>query len=195
MIDFTPVREKLTTWPDFAGQFSRPQLIDEINQLTDTILEFISLCSDPDVTFVPDDPDAHDPFAENPEDDDLAWTLGHVIAHITASNEESAFIGAELARGVAVEFRRSRYEVDWESIITVAQARQRLEESRRMVLASLDVWPDEPHLTNYYTTPSGLMVTPVMRTLFAFNHSSSHIPQIQEIIRQSCAARERTRKQ
>ena len=189
MIDFTPVREKTVLWPEFAARYSKQDLIDEINQLTDTILEITATCTDSDVVFRPEDPEAHDPFAENPEDEDFAWNLGHIVAHITASDEESAFIGAELARGVPVEPRRSRYEVAWESITTIQQARHRLEESRRMVLASLDLWPDQPHLDNHYVTQSGLKVTPVLRVLFGLNHASSHLDQIKEIIRQSCAAR------
>jgi hypothetical protein len=41
----------------------------------------------------------------------LPWTLGHVIVHITASAEESAFLAAELARGVHRRTGRSRFEV------------------------------------------------------------------------------------
>lgn len=187
MIDFTPIRQKDITWPEFAAQFDRQALADEINYLTDTILEMISRCGDPEVGFLPYDPDAHDPYAENPEDENIGWTLGHVIAHLTASNEESAFLSAELARGVEIDMRRSRYEVDWQQITTIAQARHRLEESRHMVLASLELWPDEPHLDNYYETKSGIPVNPQVRMLFGLNHADSHLPQIAEIIRQACA--------
>ena len=189
MIDFTPVREKSMTWPEFAAQFDKQDLVDEINQVTDFILEKISGCTDTDVVFEPVDPEAHDPFAENPEDEDLGWNLGHVIAHLTASNEESAFLGAELARGVEYELRRSRYEVPWEGITTKTQVRHRLEESRRMVLACLELWPDEPHLDNHYETRSGVKVNPVVRMLFGLNHADGHLEQIDGIIQQSCAAR------
>ncbi|MEN8240895.1 MAG: DinB family protein [Chloroflexota bacterium] len=189
MIDFTPVQEKQIPWPEFAARLNRQDLIDEVNQLTDTILEILVECSDFAVAFAPHDPEAHDPYAENPEDEDLGWGLGHLIAHITASNEESAFMGAELARGVEVEPRRSRFEIDWEAITTLEQARHRLQESRRMVLASLDVWPDEPHLQNAYKTRSGLEVTPMVRVLFGFSHASSHLAQIEEVIRQAKEAK------
>ena len=52
---------------------------------------------------------------------------------------------ADLARGVAFH-GRSRSEVPWETVTTIAQCRARLEESRRMRLASLDMWPDQPYL-------------------------------------------------
>ena len=175
------------------GQSSPPglkqDLIDEINQLTDTILEILVECSDFAVAFAPHDPEAHDPYAEDPEDEDLGWGLGHLIAHITASNEEFAFIGAELARGVEVEPRRSRFEVDWEQITTIEQARHRLQESRRMVLACLDIWPDEPHLDNFYPAHSGMEIKPVLRLLLGLNHASGHLAQIDEVIRQAKAAK------
>jgi hypothetical protein len=190
MIDFTALREKKMDWSEFAAQFSKEDLVHEINELTDKILEIISRCSDFDVSFEPHDPDAHDPYAEDPEDEDLGWNLGHVIVHLTASNEESAFLGAEMARGVEYDQRRSRYELAWQEITTVAQVIRRLEESRRMVLGSLEMWPDEAHLDNYYETRSGLRVNPIMRVLFGFNHADGHLGQIEEIIRQACAARE-----
>ncbi len=56
----------------------------------------------------------------------LAWTLGHVIVHLTASAEEAAFLGAELARGVEPH-GRSRYEVPWRTLVTIEGARARLQ--------------------------------------------------------------------
>lgn len=187
MIDYTPAREKQIPWPEFAAQFSKQDLVKEINHLTNTVLELIADCTDADVVFAPHDPEADDPYAENPEDEDLSWNLGHVIAHITASNEEAAFIGAELARGVRTEMRRSRVEIDWESITTIEQVRRRLEESRRMVLGGLEMWPDEPHLDNHYQTRRGLIITPPVRTLFGFSHAETHLGQIEEIVRQAKA--------
>lgn len=187
MIDYTPAREKQISWPEFASQFSKQDLIDEINWLTDTILEIIAECRDADVVFAPHDPDAHDPYAANPEDEDLGWNLGHVVAHLSASNEEAAFIGAELARGIRMGMRRSRYEVAWESITSIEQVRRRLNESRRMVLGALDMWPDHPHLENSYQTRKGLIITPMVRVLFGFSHAETHLDQIREIVRQAKA--------
>jgi hypothetical protein len=71
---------------------------------------------------------------------------------------------------------------------TIEQCRHRLEDSRRMLLASLEMWPDSPHLDNYYASQNGLKVTPVMRFLFGQNHAVSHLDQINEVLRQAQAA-------
>lgn len=188
MIDFSPIHDKELNWQEFSEGFTKQDLIDQTNRLTDTILEIIAGCTDKNVVFQPVDPDAHDPYSDNLVEEDLAWTLGHVIVHITASNEESAFLAAELARGVEVEPRRSRVEVPWEAITTIQQCRQRLEESRRMLLGSLEMWPDAPDLENYYQTKSGLKVTPRIRFLFGQSHADGHVEQIEEIVRQAKAA-------
>jgi hypothetical protein len=187
MIDFTPILEKKVKWPEFAAKFTKQDLIDHTNEFTDKLLEMMAPCSDADVVFQPEDPDAHDPFAEDIEDVTLGWNLGHVIVHVTASCQESAFIAAELARGVEVEPRRSRWEVPWETVKTVRQCRGYLEENRRMLLASLEMWPDEPHLENYYETKSGMKITAIMRFLFGQNHADSHLEQIEKIVKQAHA--------
>ncbi|GCE46225.1 hypothetical protein [Thermosporothrix hazakensis] len=64
---------------------------------------------------------------------------------MTASAEEYASVAAELARGVPFH-GRPRYEMPWRQITTVAACRAKLVESRRMQLASLEMWPDQPHL-------------------------------------------------
>lgn len=97
------------------------------------------------MTFIPVDPQAHDSAATNAEEMGIAWTLGHIIAHMTAGAEESAALAAELARGVPFH-GRSRYEVPWQTVTTMQQCRSRLEESRRMRLASLGMWPERPDL-------------------------------------------------
>ncbi len=107
-----------------------------------------------DVIFVPDDPPPTTRSPRTSTEVGLAWTLGHVIVHLTASAEEAAFLGAELARGVEPH-GRSRYEVAWPTLITIEAARARLLESERMILASLDTWPDEPHLDVVFTTAKG----------------------------------------
>jgi hypothetical protein len=131
------------------------------------------------------DPEAHDPYAEREEDVDLAWNLGHVIVHITASSEESAALAAEMARGV--EFHgRSRSEVPWQEVKTLRQCHQRLDESRRMRLASLDMWPDEPHLDSEYETwTDGPVVNAVGRFVLGLMHADSHLDQIAEIVQQA----------
>ena len=189
MLNFEAVREEKITYAELVADLTPDDLRDLTNEMVDTILDLIVDCVDADVVFVPDDPDAHDPYAENPEDVDLAWTLGHVIVHTTASAEESAALAAELARGV--EFHgRSRYETPWQTVTTIAQCRQRLEESRRMRLASLEMWPDEPHMdTLYESLSSAPPVNAIGRFVYGLLHADSHLGHIAEIIRQSQAAR------
>ncbi len=189
MIDFTPLREKKQTIAELVAEVTPAQLREHSNESIDKVLNIIADCTDADVVFQPADPKANDTFAADTSEANLAWTLGHVLVHITAGSEENAFLAAELARGVA-EHGRSRYETPWETVTTIAQCRQRLEESRRMRLASLELWPDEPHLEN--TVELGFLVgpiNPVARFLIGLLHEGSHYDQIAEIVRQAQAVR------
>ena len=158
--------------------------------MIDAMFTLIAGCTDADVTFVPDDPEAEDTFASDPDEAHLAWTLGHVIVHATASSEEAAFLAAELARGVPVREGRSRYEVPWPTVTTIEQCRVRLEESRRMRTASLEMWPDPPHLANTFKSWSGdQSYNAIVRFVFGLRHDDSHLGQIAEIVRQARAVR------
>jgi hypothetical protein len=119
----------------------------------------------------------------------MAWTLNHVSLHITASSEEAAARGASLARGVRV-FWRDRYEPHWDTITTTAQLVQRLEESRRMRLAYLDTWPDDPQLDVVYAPNERSVayfgeMNAVGMTLSGPRHEADHFEQMAEIIRQA----------
>jgi len=190
MLDFTPVRERKTSLREMTQDLTRDDLINLTNEMVDTILEMIDDASDADVVFQPSDPRANDPAAATSEEVNMPWTLGHVIVHTTASSEESAFLAAELARGVE-NHGRSRYEVHWTGVKTIEQCRQRLEESRRMRLASLDLWPDPPHLENEYqpmkTAP--FKHNAISRFVSGLSHDDSHLDQIEDILRQAKAAR------
>ncbi len=190
MLDFTPVRNKEITYAELCEGLTVDDLRGLTNEMIDRQLALIAGCTDDDVVFVPEDPEAHDAYAENPDEEGLAWTLGHVIVHTTASSEESAFLAAEMARGVPYEPRRSRWEVPWQTVKTIQQCRHRLEESRRMRLASLDMWPDTPHLENTYTTRRGTVVNPIVQFVFGLSHDDSHLAQIENIVRQARQARE-----
>jgi hypothetical protein len=189
MLDFTPVRNKEMTYTELVKGLAAGDLHRLTVDMFDRIFSLISGCEDSDVVFVPQDPDAHDPYASNEAETDLAWTLGHVIVHITASSEESAFLSAELARGVSRRRARTRFEVGWNTITTMADIRHRLNESRRMQLACLDVWPDDPHLENGYESHFGMWVNPVVQFVFGMSHADSHLAQIKEIVRQAKTAR------
>ncbi len=190
MIDFTPIIEQKINWTRFAKPFTKQDLIEQTNWLYDHILNLIVDAADEDVIFTPTDPEAHDPYAIDAADEHISWNLGHVIVHLTASNEESAFLATELARGVTFSYRRSRWEVPWETVTTIEQCRQRLEESRRMLLASLEMWPENAHLENYYKSPKGLKITPTVRFLLGQNHAVEHLGQIEEILQQAWQAKE-----
>lgn len=188
MLDFTPVRNREMTMNELAAGLTVANLRQLTNEMVDAMLDMIRECDDHDVVFVPSDPEAHDAYAENEVDVDLAWTLGHVIVHATASSEESAALAAELARGVALH-GRSRSEVDWKSVTTIEQCRHRLEESRRMCLASLDMWPDSPRLDVTFQWREGSpQYNAVARFLFGLSHADGHLGQIEEIVRQAKAA-------
>lgn len=189
MLDFTRVRSKEITLAELTAVLTLEDLRRLTNEMIDVQLALIAGCTDADVVFVPEDPQAHDSAAATEGEVKLPWTLGHVIVHTTASSEEYAFIAAELARGV-VFHGRSRSEVYWETIKTIAQCRARLDESRRMRLASLGLWPDKPHLDNEYrpseTAPS---YNAVRRFVGGLSHDDSHLAHIKEIVRQAFANR------
>lgn len=190
MLNFEPLRENTKTVADLVAGLTVEDLRVLTDEMIDTIWGLIEHCRDEDVTFEPMDPEAYDPYAERPKDVDLAWNLGHVIVHITASAEESAFLAAEMARGVP-NHGRSRYEVPWEQINTLEVCRLRLEESRRMRLASLDLWPDEPHLENVYQAwKGGPKVNAVGRFVLGLKHDDDHLNQICAIVQQAEVARQ-----
>ena len=191
MLNFTAVREKRITIAELVAGLTRDDLRNLTNEMVNTMLGLMADCVDADVTFVPQDPAANDPHAATEQEVKMAWTLGHVIVHTTASAEEAAFLAAELARGVQPAQRgRSRSELPWQAVTTIAQCRHRLEESRRMRLASLDLWPDEPHLDNICEAwPTGPQVNAIGRFALGLAHDSDHTGQIAEIVRQARSAR------
>ncbi|HEY52609.1 MAG TPA: DinB family protein [Caldilineae bacterium] len=189
MLDFGPVRRREIRLADYARQqnVSREDLIAYSNEMIDALLALLDGLEDADIVFVPYDPDAEDPYAETEEEMHIGWTIGHIIAHTTASSEECCAHSAELARGVKV-CGRSRYETPWEQIQTVGDTRQRLEESRRMRLAYLDAWPDNPNLELTYT-PYKSPQNCVVRVLAGLFHEEGHFDQIREVKRQAAFAR------
>lgn len=189
MLNFNAVKEERLTFNDLIAGLTRDDLRDLTNEMVGTMLDLIADCVDADVTFEPVDPEAHDAAAAKAEEVSIAWTLGHVIVHTTASAEESAALAAEMARGVP-NHGRSRYEIPWRTVTTIAQCRHRLQESRRIRLASLDMWPDKPHLDLTYKPWSNAPeVNAVGRFVLGLRHDHSHLEQIANIIRQAQAAR------
>ena len=188
MLDFTLVKNRTMTFSDMARDLTPADLRNLTNEMIDTMLSIVADATDEDVVFIPQDPTADDPYGI-PEEKDLVWTLGHVAVHTTASAEESAALALTLARGLAPE-GRSRYEVPWRTVQTIAQVRHRFEESRRMRLAMLDAWPDEPHLeVTYSISPRFGPFKATARFLMGLYHDDDHLSQLKEIMRQVHEAR------
>ncbi|MCQ3976529.1 MAG: DinB family protein [Anaerolineae bacterium] len=191
-LDFTAVKNKEITYNELGAGLTVANLRELTNGMVDAMLNLIAGCVDEDVTFSPVDPDADDHYATDEREKNISWTLGHVIVHTTASAEESAALAAELARGV-VYHGRSRSEVPWEMVMTIQQCRQRLEESRRMRLASLEMWPDQPDLANTYEPWKAIgEINAVGRFVLGLSHDDSHLDQIAKIVRQAKVAGELT---
>jgi len=187
-LDFTPVMIQEIPYRDLVANLDVADLRELTNSMIDTMLDLITDCVDANVTFEPLDPDADDTYAIDDSEREISWTLAHVIVHTTATAEGSAATAAELARGV--EFHgRSRSEVPWRSITTIDQCRHRLEESRRMRLASLDMWPDRPYLDNRHT-PYDLVgeIDAIGQFILGLFHDDMHLAQIVEIARQAKTA-------
>ncbi|MCS7002562.1 MAG: DinB family protein [Dehalococcoidia bacterium] len=192
MLDFSRFRAREQTLQELAEGLTVADLRRHTADLYDALEQALDGMDDFAVTFVPEDPNANDPGAPE-EERTMPWTLAHVVAHVTAGTEEAAFLAAELARGVK-EHGRSRYETPWRTITTAEQVRQRVAESRRMALATFDIWPDQPHLDNVYELPREIPGFPKtmnapLRLLLGLSHHDGHLAQVRDILRQAAAAR------
>ncbi len=110
---------------------------------------------------------------------------------MTASSEENATFSSILARGIPYPKEpRLRYETNWHTVTTKAQCIQRLEESRRIRLAYLDTWPDEPNLDVYRELSEraveklGYLNAPAT-FLSGLKHEWGHFDQFREVARQA----------
>jgi len=187
MLEFSAVQNQTGTIQEVAAGLTKADLEAATHAFLDDVLARMAHATDADITFVPVDPAANDVYAVDPAEVEMAWTLGHVVVHLTASAEEAAFIAAELARGVARE-GRSRREVPWPLITSAAAARSRIEESRRMMLATLAAWPDSPLLKVTLDGPYGPR-NAIARFLSGLNHLDTHRDHVSQILGQARAAR------
>ncbi len=186
-INFAAVRNGQASYADAVRDLSIPRLREEVTGIFDAVDATLDGLTDHDVVFQPVDPEANDTFADPGTDAGQAWTLGHVIVHLTAGLEENAALGATLARGVFFD-GRSRYETPWESVATADHVQARLAESRRMCRAFLDAWPDEPHLDiTVEPVPAIGPLNAVGRTILGVFHADSHLEQLREIRKQASA--------
>jgi hypothetical protein len=189
MINFGKYQRKEISMKELVRDLGHNDLYRQTNEMVDLVLALITGSDDYDVTFTPRDPDAFDDAAVSEKEKAMPWTLGHVIVHTTASAEESAAIAAELARGVPFRGGRSRSEVNWTTISTIDQCLHRLEESRRMRLASLDMWPDKPDLINSLVNHRSEDINAIGKFISGLTHEFSHIDQIGDIIAQAHQSR------
>ena len=189
MLDFSLVRTRRKTMMELVEGLTTDDLRKLTNESIDTILGYIEKSVDVDVVFTPVDSKANDTFASDDSVKDIAWNLGHLIVHVTASSEESAFIGTEMARGVP-NHGRSRYETPWETMTTIQQCHDRLAESRRMRLALLDAWPDVPHTEVLHEPyPNAGTRNCYAQFVGGLSHEQDHWAQIADVVKQAQTAR------
>jgi len=190
--------------PDFSsvhsgavklGDFARPFQVEDIHAATNASVDHLlgiirDVRSDAEISFIPYDPEANDSHAV-PEERNIGWSLGHLVAHVTASSEEAAAIASLLARGVPYGREpRLRYETPWREINTRAKAMQRLEESRRIRLGYLAAFPSTPHLENQCALSERGKerygeLNAIGQFLSGLLHETGHYAQFQEAARQA----------
>ena len=177
-IDFESLRSGKVRMADAVRDIKLDDLRKDTEELFTNIDAALEGMDDAAATFVPHDP-------QGSEGDERGWPISHIVPHLTATLEEGAATAAALARGVAVE-QRLRYEVPWETLTSAEQVYARLRESRRMCLAFLDAWPDEPHLDLTITRipPLGPM-NAVATYVLSLLHGNGHLDQLRETLRQA----------
>ncbi|MEM7799419.1 MAG: DinB family protein [Chloroflexota bacterium] len=187
-IDFSPVREGKIK----LGDLSRSVTIEDCRVASDAsidhLLELIAPLRDSDVIFDPSDPKANDPYAVEGEEE-IGWSVAHLIAHVTASSEEGAAFTSIMGRGVEVD-GRLRYETPWKEITTQAQCVSRLEESRRIRNAYLETLPAQPNLELTRKLPEQFearvgKLNAIGCFLLGLSHELGHYQQISETISQA----------
>jgi hypothetical protein len=190
LIDFSPVNSGEIKMSEFSQRFSAADLRAATHASIDFILNIIQDMSDAQVIFVPNDPNANDPHAV-PGEEHIGWSLAHLIVHVTATSEEGAAYSSILARGIPYPREpRLRYETNWHTVATKAECIQRLEESRRIRLAFLDTWPDQPHLDVFRElSERALEILGPLNAPAAFlnslKHEVGHHEQFVEVARQA----------
>lgn len=191
-IDFTPVLNREIKYGDLAARVTKQDLLVATHESIDRMLALLDDLTDADIAFDPIDPHANDPYAVAGEEN-IGWSIAHIIAHVTASSEEGAAFSSLLARGIPAE-ERPRYETPWRDITTVAQLRQRLAESRRIRSAYLEAWPDTPHLDVYrkmserFEAYAGRL-NAIGAFLLGLGHEVGHYAQLLDARAQAVASR------
>jgi hypothetical protein len=177
-IDFPAVTERRKSLPEQTAGITLDDVRTMTAELYDQLEAYAAELTDEQIRFIAEDPD---------QDEEPGWNFAHIILHITASAEEGMALGSSLARGV--EFTgRSRYEPDWETFTTAEQVAQRLAESRRMVTALLETWPDRPILDNTYEHGYFGPMNAIAHANLGLLHGKGMMAQVAEISRQAKAS-------
>ena len=198
------VLEGKTSYADIVRQLRPTDLRMKTEQFFDAVQSILAEATDAAVLWVPNDPHV----SEEPEtameilaakegrwkpqtaseEGKVGWTLSKVIAHVTAILEDGMACSAMLARGVQLD-TRLLYEVPSSSMTTAEQVRERVRESRRVCLALLDAWPDQPHLeTTVIRIPEIGPLNAIGIAMSGLFHGPMHLDQLREILRQTEAA-------
>jgi len=186
LVDFKPVFNKEMTLYDLANSCNANDLSGTLNSYIDCTLQIIDSVSDQQLFYVPLDPDANDPYAASEEERHVGWSIAHLVTHVTATVEEGAAFSSLLARGVSLG-GRLRYEAAWQQFTTRNQVVTRLEECRRMCLAYLATWPDQPHLDTLREMPEHkrwLVVNAPTSFLAGLLHWHVHLAQFEQAAEQ-----------
>lgn len=194
LLDFSPLKNGEMKILEFSKRFTVDDLKAATNTSIDRLLDLIQDMTDADVTFDPIDPEANDPYAVEGEEN-IGWSIAHLVVHVTASAEEWARYSQILASGLPYPAEpRLRYETHWRTVTTKAQCVQRLEESRRMRLSLLAAWPDNPDLEAKRELSERFLerigeINAVAAFLFGMQHEYNHYNQFIEVKRQIDAAK------
>ncbi len=168
MIDFTSVSTGQRKVADLAADITLDDLKAATQAQIDELVAQTRTLSDAQVVFVAADPDA---------EGGVGWNVAHLIAHVTASSEESAAVSSILARGIDYPFEpRLRVE----------------EESRRIRQGYLSAWPDQPRLDTHRALPAGFAervgpMNAIAACLLGLVHEAGQFAQLREIIAQAQA--------
>ncbi len=194
MINFQAVHNSEQTYAALAETVSQADLQPTSDAHIDRMLAILDGLTDADVVFDPVDPNANDPEAVAGEEA-IGWSLAHLIAHVTATCEETAAFSSVLARGYPLA-ERPRYETPWRELDTHAKCVQRLEESRRMRNAYLMTWPDAPQLDVQregmgagFLKFTGGKLNAIGCFVLGLGHEDSHFAQMEAVRAQALAAR------
>jgi hypothetical protein len=179
--DFAALLSGEKTFAEITASVKHTDLAAITHEYYAEINQIVSAATDVAVVTVPIDPALDDQQAG-----EGAWTLAHVIAHLTATAEESASLASAMARGAAFpDDLRLRSEVDWQQIRTATELRARLAESERMAVAFLNTWPATPDLARTVNfIPQFGPMNAIGRHLLGLMHAEMHLEQLREIMRQ-----------